>query len=109
MALFLHLGGEKLYINKDKVLENIINYAEKYKRNLQNKNIMFIFLNQNKLEYMETKFTKSNFLHLTGIKLKNKSLNANSFFDRCIKNRITKNDFELRNDGTTRSKIICIK
>ena len=37
---------------------------------------MFIYKDE-KVKYIETKFTKSNFLHLTGITILNQKLSAN--------------------------------
>ena len=96
-------------MNKEKIIQDLIYYVKKYNENLKNKNIMFIYSNENKMEYIETKFTKSNFMHLTGIKISNKDITASSFFDMCLRKNISKDIIELRKDGTTRNEIISIK
>lgn len=55
---------------------------------------MFIYIGED-VKYIETKFTKSNFLHLTGVKILNKTINAKSFYDMCTKNRILERDIRI--------------
>lgn len=69
--------------------------AKLYQQNLENKNVMFIY-KEEEIKYIETKFTKSNFLHLTGVKILNENIKANSFYDRCIKNRISETDIRMQ-------------
>ncbi len=54
--------------SKDKIKEKVIAGAKKYKNNLLPKNILFIFWNNKKIEFIETKFYDFNYLHLTGLK-----------------------------------------
>lgn len=50
---------------------NIIKQAAKlYEKNLSNKNVLIIYLRNNKVNYYEVTFKKENFKHLTGIKTK---------------------------------------
>jgi len=76
-----------------------------YKDNLQNKNILFIYYNGNKVDYIETKFTASNFLHLTGLKLLNKKITAGNFINQILAHRISEQDISEKKDGTTRLKL----
>ena len=54
--------------SQDKIKEKVIAGAQKYKNNLLPKNILFIFWNNKKIEFIETKFYDFNYLHLTGLK-----------------------------------------
>lgn len=69
---------------------------------------MFIYLQDKEIKMLETKFEKANFMHLTGVKLTNKYMNANSFYDRCIHKRIKENEIEERPDGNTKNKLLVL-
>lgn len=81
--------------SKNEMIKRICEGAKKYKENLLNKNIMFIFeLKQSKkLEYIETIFNEWNFLHFTGIIY---SKNANKFFKDCLNNEIKLNSIIIK-------------
>ena len=81
-------------MNKKLLINELCNCAKIYHKNLENRNIMFIYIDE-EIKYIETKFTKSNFLHLTGVELFNKNIKANSFYDRCMKNRILEIDIRI--------------
>ncbi len=66
---------------------------------------MFVYLENQRIKKFETKFTKVNFLHLTGIKLVDKRTNAKFFYNKCIANRIKEDEIEEREDGNTRNKL----
>ena len=66
---------------------------------------MFIYLKEGRIEMIETAFKKANFMHLTGVKLMNKNMNANSFYDRCIHKRIKESDIAEREDGNKKRKL----
>ena len=63
------------YKNKE-IIKRICESAKKYKNNLLNKNIIFIFENKKKqkIEYIEVLFLAQNFLHFTGIKYEKRIL-----------------------------------
>lgn len=88
--------------SKDKIKEKVIAGAKKYKNNLLPKNILFIFLNNKKTKFIETKFYDFNYLHLTGLKYKG---TAKEFFSACIDNKLSVKDFEIINPGFTRMKL----
>ena len=91
------------YNNKE-IINRICESAQKYKTNLLNKNIIFIFQNKRnrKIEYIETLFLGQNFLHFTGIKYKK---NAEEFFKECLKNRISPNSIEIKDKQFTQLKL----
>ena len=75
-----------------------------YENNLANKKILIIYENKEDIEHIEIIFRRSNFLHLTGLKFKNKKLNSKFFYKKALK-RLSLDDFDINTDGTTRLKI----
>lgn len=90
-------------MDKSYIVKELIHAAKIYQENLENRNIMFVYKEKEKINYIETKFLKANFLHLTGVKCKNS--NANSFYNKCIKKRINVEEIQIRDDGNTQRKI----
>jgi len=82
-----------LIIEKSEIINTVCICAKMYKENLENRNIMFIYKDE-KTKFIEAKFLKSNFLHLTGIKPRN--LKANEFYDKCIHNRILESEIRIQ-------------
>jgi len=62
-------------MKKDEIIKCAIQNAKKYRDNLENNNIMFIYENKGskQLEYIETEYKPYNYLHLTGLDYKIKS------------------------------------
>ena len=88
-------------MTKDEALKIVLSCAEEYKRNLVNKSLLFIYLDEsNKADTIETIYLSSNFLHMTGLKFKSDN-RANHFFNLCIDKRLTVNDFDFASNGTT--------
>lgn len=92
----------------------IFNAAELYEKNLRDNNILFVYWDKHKrIQYLEVEFNASNFMHLTGVKVskqfKNQVLDskeyANKFYEKCIKKRLSVNDFNFAEDGTTPLKL----
>lgn len=81
-------------IYKSTLIKELCNCAKLYQNNLENKNIMFVY-KDDKIRYVETKFNKSNFLHLTGVKLLNENMKAIPFYNKCLKNRIKESDIRI--------------
>lgn len=93
-------------MKKQDALKVIVECAKLYKQNLVNKDLMFItIVNQNKFSFLEVKFLKRNYLHLTGVVLTSEKLNAKLFYNKCIGGKLSINDFELKKDGTTTLKL----
>lgn len=86
-------------MTRNKIIDlNIIKQSAKlYKQNLLNKNILFIYLKNNNIEYYEVTFLEEHFKHLTGVHSK---LNAYQFFYKAINNRLKINDFDYKNNTT---------
>ena len=64
---------------------------------------MFIYKENKKFIYIETKFLKSNFYHLTGLESKN--INPNYFYEKCLNNKLKESEIQIKKDGTTMLKI----
>lgn len=88
---------------KDKINDlNIIKQAAKlYKENLLDKNILFVYLKNNNINFYEVTFLQEHFKHLTGVISK---LNAYQFFYKAKSNRLKLSDFDYK-DNTTKLKI----
>lgn len=80
----------------------IVDGAIDYLNTFADKNYILIFEDGKNLQYIETEFLKTNYLHLTGIETK---LRPNDFFQRCVDNEISVEDIALRKDGSTELKI----
>lgn len=83
--------------NKNNDLNIIKQAAKLYKTNLLDKNILYIFIKNNKIAYYEVTFLKEHFKHLTGVI---SNLNAYEFFYRAANNRLKLEYFEYKNNTT---------
>ena len=93
-------------MEKREIIKIIQECAIKYKNNLANKNILFIYYNKNKIEYIETKFLPSNFLHLTGIKYQRESNNnAIKFYKDILDKKVSIKNLEISNKETLKLKL----
>jgi hypothetical protein len=98
------MGDIEYAMLKNEILTILFREAESYQLKLFNKNLAFIYTQQNKAYVMETVFNQDNFLHLTGVEV-NKNIGANNFYNLCIASRLRIEDFELRTDCTTELKL----
>lgn len=98
-------------MNKRDAINEIVKCAEIYHRNLENRNLLFIFGNKENPSYFESIFYKTNFLHLTGIVLNksntvgNTQLNNPIFYHNALDNKLAADDFSFKSDGTTEIKL----
>ena len=100
---------------KAQAISIVVSCAEQYRDNLANKNLLFICQDKHKrISAIEFSFDSSNFLHLTGLKIKKKkynsgnaddSISAKEFYEKCLAHRLSANDFEFAKDGTTPLKL----
>ena len=90
---------------KEKALSIILNCAKAYKEHLDGKNLLFILSDKHlNTSFFEVSFYAFNFLHLTGVKL-TKDIKAIDFYENCLNRKLSINDFELADDGTTQLKL----
>lgn len=88
-------------MDKKEALKIMLDCAKLYHDSLENKNLLIVSYD-NRYNFIETKFTKSNYLHLTGVYTK---INPNAFYNKCLQGRLSLEDFLFKNDGTTVLKL----
>ena len=107
-------------MNKQRAIQIITRAAELYKNNLEDQKILFLYGIpshvkkdlQTQTGYLpsinsyEVAFHRCNFLHLTGVKLNTNTVASSiHFYEKCIKKRLTENDFSLAKNGSTVQKL----
>ena len=100
---------------KAQAISIVVACAEQYRENLANRNLLFICQDKHKrITAIEFSFDASNFLHLTGLKVKKHKYNgkdmddaisAKDFYEKCLAHRLSVSDFEFAKDGTTQLKL----
>lgn len=94
-------------MKKEEALKILFKSAQLYKENLVNNNLLFICMDKHKrTSSLTIQFATTGFLHLTGVKFNDrKSMSSGEFFDKCLKRRLSLDEFELAKDGTTEKKL----
>lgn len=101
---------------KESAISIVVSCAEQYRDQLANRNLLFICQDKHKkVSAIEFSFDASNFLHLTGLKVKKRKYNsdeqiddaisAKEFYEKCLAHRLSVKDFEFAKDGTTQLKL----
>lgn len=91
-------------MKKEDVLPIVFSCADEYVKNLSDHKLLFICSNKHKNIYaVEVVFNSSNFLHMTG--LKTNGISAKDFLKRCVNRRLSIDDFDFSDDGTTPMKL----
>ena len=115
-------GCKKELVNKkENALNIILRAAKEYEKNLNGNNLLFLISDRHKnITYFEAEFNSGNFMHLTGTRLteeytktlkynkheKNTEISfANVYYEKCINRRMSVDDFEFSEDGTTPLKL----
>ena len=96
----------------------LIKSAKLYDKNLKDNDFLIVFKDENKINYVEVKCRKMNFMHLTGVKYINRNLRdrikpngdyqetyANHFYDLIMSNRLDIEHCYYKIDGTTSIKL----
>ena len=97
-------------MEKKEILKIIEECAIKYKNNLVNQNLLFVYYNKNKIEYIETKFLASNFLHLTGLTYtRSKNNNAIKFFQDILDKKVSLKNIKIKNEAIVKLKLNILK
>ena len=90
---------------KQQAVAIISSCAEMYKNNLDGNMLLYILMDKHKrISTLEVCFYPYNFLHLTGIKLKEHT-SATDFYEKCLEHKLSTNDFSFAKDGTTQLKL----
>ncbi len=92
-------------MNKSDALRIISDAAKIYDKNFLNKNTLIVYGEAPNPKFIEIIAKKSNFLHLTGIVLNDKQLSAEQMYNRLLDGRLSTDDFEFKNDGSTVQKL----
>ncbi len=107
-------------MDKRRAIQIMTKAAELYKDNLEDQKILFLYgtpveirkqmEKENKelscIQGYEVAFHRYNFLHLTGVKInKEHTASAIHFYQKCLDNRLTDEDFYFAGDGSTGQKL----
>lgn len=96
---------------KEQAIKIITDCAKKYKDELINKTLLFICADKHKhIVCYEFSFYSWNFMHLTGVKTNVQNDNdehmpAVDFYNKCLSHKLSPDDFEFSEDGTTHMKL----
>lgn len=95
-------------LTKSEAIKTIVSCAEKYKAELEDRSLLFLCLGKQKhLVAHEFFFNSYNFMHLTGVKdsASQAKVPANLFYEKCLSHKLSPDDFEFAEDGTTILKL----
>lgn len=97
---------------KEEAIAIVVQCAEEYHTELEGKNLLFICADKHKQTVaIEFSFYGSNYMHLTGLKSSRHPtgrptpLFANDFYQKCLEHKLSVNDFDFSEDGTTHLKL----
>lgn len=111
-------------MNKKKAISIITKAARLYHENLEDQKVLFIYGIPSEIRkqledgndtisgfsFYETVFHRSNFLHLTGVKLNKATVDSSiHFYEKCLDGRLAEKDFYLSSDGSTDQKLEVIE
>ena len=91
--------------DKKKAIDVIVNAAENYKKYLQDKVFLVIYIENTVVKTVQVEFRDNHFLHLTGVCTK---LSAKRFYEKCINRKLSVEDFELDKRGKTQQKLMVL-
>lgn len=74
-------------------------------RNLENKNLLFLYSENHHAATLETCFLPRHFMHLTGVDAPSYIHKSVAFYEACLGNRLSPDSFEIKLDGTTEMKL----
>lgn len=93
-------------LDKRQVLRTVFACVKKYDEMLCNRNLLFVCTDKYKrISCIEVSFDKSKFQHLTGCNTDKSEISALDFYERCMDQRLSVDDFELEQDGTAQMKM----
>lgn len=92
-------------MKKDEAIRILTTCAEKYKDNLENKNLLYIFTDNLKTLHFESLFLPRHYLHLTGVKLLSGNIKSIDFYRLCLRKQLSQSVFSFHENGTTEMKL----
>ena len=116
----IEIGKKDIGMDKRRAIQIMAKSAGLYHLNLEDQKILFLYgmppevkkqLNTEGNRLMAVKsyevaFHRYNFLHLTGVKVNSTGVDsAIHFYEKCLANRLTENDFDFAKDGSTAQKL----
>ena len=100
---------------KEEARRIVMQCAKAYNQNLEDKKYMIIFrdMTDNGIKFLEIYFGKENYQHLTGVELVDENGNvrkhvAELFYEKCLNNRLRKDEIQFKKDGTTNLKLAAL-
>lgn len=100
-------------MTEKKIIDTIIECAKTYRNNLEKYNIMFVFKDKNikskknNINFIETIYYSTNFLHLTGLKSKNYT--SANFYYKILNGNLSMKDIQINDKYTTELKLDVLK
>lgn len=91
--------------DKKRAIEIIVRAAMNYKEYLQDKVFLIIYTANGVTKTVQVEFRDSHFLHLTGVYTK---LSAKRFYEKCINQKLSVDEFELDKSGKTQQKLMVL-
>lgn len=116
----LQIDKKDIGMDKRRAIKIMAKSAGLYHLNLEDQKILFLYgmppevkkqLNTEgsrliAVKSYEVVFHRYNFLHLTGVKANSTGVDsAIHFYEKCLANRLTENDFDFAKDGSTVQKL----
>ena len=93
-------------MKKQQAIKIITEAAKIYNKNLENKNLLFIFGAEKSPEFFEASFLPRNFLHLTGVRIfEDRIFGSVDFYEKCLHGKLSPSDFSFADNGTTEMKL----
>lgn len=93
-------------MTKKDALVIVFSCADLYKKNLAGHSYLFVTTDKHHTVHcMEVTFDSSNFLHMTGLKVKQNGITPRHFFSLCCDRRLRESDFTFASDGTAELKL----
>lgn len=100
---------------KDEARRIAMQCAKVYDRRLAGNQFIFIYRDRmdNSVKCFEVYFGKENYQHLTGLELVDqkgfvREHVAELFYDKCLNNRLGKDEIQFKKDGTTNLKLVAL-
>ena len=97
-------------ITKAKALEIILQAAQTYQKNFNDKNLLIIYGAPSNPQFIEAKSLSRNFLHLTGMRLNNTTADNSPerFFEKALSRKLSEDDFEFKDKSAEQKlEILC--
>lgn len=107
-------------MDKRRAIQIMTKAAALYKKELEDRKVLFLYgmpagvrkQMQEKecrlfsIKGYEAAFHRCNFLHLTGVRINSREIDSSiHFYEKCLANRLTENDFRFAADGSTAQKL----